>query len=155
MLISRFAQALTQRWDADQLIGYKQPLIALALGLSLTACQVGFALTEMTPDILVARLASDNPPVLLDVRSPQEYAEGHIPGAINIPYREVPNRLDELAAFKTDEIVVYCEVGVRAGIAELALEQAGYQRIVQLEGDMRAWRDLGGPIATVAPEITP
>ncbi|MEM0982284.1 MAG: rhodanese-like domain-containing protein [Cyanobacteria bacterium P01_H01_bin.58] len=155
MLISQLAQAFTRQWDAMRPTGYKPLLIAFVLGLSLTACQVGFSLTEMTPAILAARLASDNPPVLLDVRSPQEYAAGHIPGAINIPYREVPHRLDELAAFKTDEIVVYCEVGVRAGIAELALEKAGYQRIVQLEGDMRAWRDSGGPIATVAPEITP
>lgn len=155
MLRSLLRSAKAKRFAAIRPMSYQQWLIAVVLGLSLTACQVGFSLAAMTPDILMARLESDNPPVLLDVRSPQEYAEGHIPGAINIPYREVPNRLDELADFITQEIVVYCEVGVRAGIAELALEQAGYQHIVQLEGDMRAWRDFGGPIATVAPEITP
>jgi len=68
----------------------------------------------------------------------------------NIPYREVPQRWPELAEF-TDEMVVYCEVGIRAAIAERILEQTGFQQIVTLAGDMRGWRAAGLPLSPPVP----
>ena len=53
--------------------------------------------TVLAPMELAARLEAGTAPVLLDVRSPEEFAAGHIPGAINIPYDEIPARLAEIA----------------------------------------------------------
>ena len=146
-ILSVSGRRAASRWPIASLRGL---VVSFFLGLMLVACQAGWSAEPMTitPDVLMTRLDSPQGLVILDVRSEAEYAEGHIPGALNIPYREIPDRLDELDGFKTHEIVLYCEVGVRAGIADLVLEQAGFQRTIPLQGDMRAWRQQGFPIAT-------
>lgn len=127
---------------------FKILIVLATLGVTLGLCQVGWsAPEEISVQTLMTRLASDQAPLVVDVRSAEEFAAGHIPGAINIPFREVPERLDELQAITTD-IVVYCEIGVRAAIAELTLEQAGFEQILTLEGDIQAWRQAGLPLET-------
>jgi rhodanese-related sulfurtransferase len=80
------------------------------------------------------------------VRSEKEYAEGHIPGAVNIPHDQLSDRLSEIDAAKTDEIVVHCRSGYRAGIAEKILIEVGYSDIRNLDGHMDAWKSGGYPI---------
>ena len=127
---------------------FKILIVLATLGITLALCQVVWsAPEEISVQTLMTRLESDQAPLLLDVRSAEEFAAGHIPGAINMPFREVPERLDELRATSTD-IVVYCEIGVRAAIAELALEQADFEQILTLEGDIQAWRQAGLPLET-------
>lgn len=136
-----------------QLLGV---LSGLALIAILVVAQVGWSAPEtISAPALMARLNTDTAPLILDVRSPEEYAAGHIPGARNLPYREIPDQLATLSEFLTDEVVVYCEVGVRAGIAEIMLEQAGFQQVLPLEGDMQGWREAGLPISTEIPENIP
>jgi len=129
--------------------------LALLLGFSLAIFlawgQVGSSTPEqIAPQALMTRLEAGTAPLILDVRSPAEYTAGHIPTAVNIPYREVPQRWPELAEF-TDEMVVYCEVSIRAAIAERILEQTGFQQIVTLAGDMRGWRAAGLPLSPPVP----
>jgi len=64
-------------------------------------------------------------PLLLDVRTPQEYAAGQIPGAVNLPLDELRARLAELPRDRA--IAVYCQVGQRAYLATRILRQAGFQ----------------------------
>jgi len=90
---------------------------------------------------LLSRLESSDPPVVLDVRTPQEFAAGHIVGALNIPIDEVEGRLGELDGARTGEVVVYCEKGPRALKALAVLERAGFAGARHLEGDMSAWRE--------------
>ncbi len=101
---------------------------------------------EVPPDTLAARLAAGTPPLVLDVRTPEEYAEGHVPGAINIPHTEVAARLDELAPYRDREIVLYCRSGRRAGIAADVLKEAGFSRLAHLSGDMPGWAARGLPV---------
>jgi len=82
---------------------------------------------------------------ILDVRTTGEYASGHIPGALNIGHKEISGRLDELAANKDKNIVVYCERGGRARMAQSDLTKAGFPNVYHLAGDMAAWRDAGQP----------
>lgn len=95
--------------------------------------------------LLVERLESDEPPLLVDVRTPGEYRDGHVPGAINIPLQELLRRMDELRAYRNTEMVLYCESGVRAGHAGRMLEQRGFTELRSLEGHMSAWRGAGLP----------
>lgn len=84
-------------------------------------------------------------PALIDVRSAEEYAAGHIPGAIHIPYQHVAERIDEVDA--PNRVAPYCQVGPRARKGEAALRARGYaQPIYQLEGGLRAWRAGGYPV---------
>ena len=64
--------------------------------------------------------------VWLDVRSAEEYAQGHIDGAINIPHTEIARRIGELNLDKATPIAIYCKSGRRAGIALEALKELGY-----------------------------
>jgi len=78
--------------------------------------------------------------VVLDVRTPQEYASGHVPGARNIPVGELSDRIPELRSRDNAEIVVYCESGRRAGKAASMLKENGFLNIRHLQGDMAQWR---------------
>ena len=82
---------------------------------------------------------------VLDVRTPQEYAEGHVPGAVNVPYDQLASRLAEVP--KDKDVVLYCKSGRRAGIAAETLTANGYTRLSHLEGDMPAWLAKGRPVA--------
>ena len=96
---------------------------------------------------LIAWQQAEKPMQLLDVRTPGEFAQGHIKGAINIPY----DQLDQhLARFDKDtEIVVYCRSGRRAAIAEDVLINNGLLKVSHLEGDILGWEAKGLPIEVV------
>ncbi len=101
---------------------------------------------SITPGELVEQIQLERAPLILDVRSEKEYAEGHIPGALNIPHDELLDRLSEIDVAKTEEIVVHCRSGYRAGIAEKVLIEADYSNVRDLEGHMNAWQSAGYPI---------
>ena len=83
--------------------------------------------------------------LILDVRSRKEYQSGHIPGALHIGYREISAHLDRLRPDADKQIVVYCEMGPRARIAQRTLLKNGFSNVVHLSGDMSAWRRAGLP----------
>jgi len=80
--------------------------------------------------------------LLLDVRTPQEFAAGHLDGAVNIPVQQLEARLSELAAKKDRPIVVYCRSGARSASAAKLLAAAGHSRVFDL-GAMSSWKRPG------------
>ncbi len=84
--------------------------------------------------------------VILDVRSAEEYAEGHVPGAINIAHSEIQERLPELIQFKDQTLVLYCRSGRRAGLAAAILAENQFTQLLHLEGDMQGWQKSDYPI---------
>ena len=100
---------------------------------------------QITQSELLGHIESDTLPVILDVRTPEEYKQSHVPGAINIPVQDLENRLEELTVPEGDFIAVYCERGVRADSAEDILYAAGFDSIFHLQGDMSEWRKQGLP----------
>ena len=96
----------------------------------------------IAPDQLVQQMEKkDKDLVLLDVRTPEEFAAGHIPGAINIPHDQLPNRLAEIAGAKEKDVVVYCRTGRRSAIAQETLTTQGFKSVRHLEGDMVKWQE--------------
>jgi rhodanese-related sulfurtransferase len=81
---------------------------------------------------------------VLDVRSPEEFKEGHVPGAVNVPYDQIASRLADVP--KDKDVVLYCRTGRRAGIAAEVLQANGYTRLSHLEGDMTEWVEKGRPV---------
>jgi rhodanese-related sulfurtransferase len=69
---------------------------------------------------------------VVDVRTPEEFTDGHVPGAVNIPYDEVGARLGEIGPPSTP-VLVYCYSGGRAATAARTLQEKGYQRIYNME----------------------
>ena len=74
---------------------------------------------------------------LVDVRTPQEFASGHIPGAVNIPVQDLGRRMTELDG-KERPIVLYCRSGARSSTAARMLKSAGYAQVHDL-GSMGRW----------------
>ena len=74
---------------------------------------------------------------VVDVRTAEEFASGHVPGAINIPYDQLPRRAAEIGPPGTT-VVLYCRSGRRSGIAFDALKKAGYGNLYDF-GSVSAW----------------
>jgi phage shock protein E len=74
---------------------------------------------------------------VVDVRTPEEFASGHVPGAVNIPYDQLPGRAAEIGPPSTS-VVLYCRSGRRSGIAVEALQKVGYTKLYDLQ-TVTAW----------------
>jgi NADPH-dependent 2,4-dienoyl-CoA reductase/sulfur reductase-like enzyme/rhodanese-related sulfurtransferase len=85
----------------------------------------------------VLAAAAGESPYLVDVRTPQEYADGHIPGAINIPVDDLRSRLGEIP--RDRQIAVYCQVGQRGYLATRILHQTGFDA-VNVGGGYKTYR---------------
>ena len=84
--------------------------------------------------------------LILDVRSPSEFNEGHIEGAQNTDHEEVGSIADDLKKYKT--VYVHCKMGGRAKIASETLTNSGLDNVVCVgEGGMHRWAEKGWPIA--------
>ncbi len=99
----------------------------------------------VTQEEMLRMIDAGTAPMILDVRTAEEYAEGHVPGAINISHDELADRLTEIEAAKEAGLIVYCRSGRRAGIAEALLLGQGYVDVQHLEGDMLAWLEAARP----------
>ncbi|MFN3980858.1 MAG: rhodanese-like domain-containing protein [Caldilinea sp.] len=98
---------------------------------------------KIAPADYQAKFGANVEHVLLDVRTPQEFASGHIPGAINISIDELTGRLSEVPQDKP--VVLYCRSGNRSNQAAQILDRAGYTQIYDLGGIIN-WVQQGYPI---------
>jgi phage shock protein E len=89
-------------------------------------------------------LAKDKKVVLLDVRTPEEYRQAHLHGALLIPLSELGTRLQEIPRDRT--LLVYCSVGGRSTSAAGILAARGYRDIYQMSDGMVGWYKNGFPI---------
>jgi rhodanese-related sulfurtransferase len=123
--------------------------VFIALVALLASCARNHAAAggPIDPSELAARISSGSAPTILDVRTPEEFASGHIAGAINVPVSELPARLASLKLSPGEEIVVHCQRGSRAASAESILRESGYTRVRDLSGHMEAWQAGGYPVA--------
>jgi rhodanese-related sulfurtransferase len=125
-------------------------LILLILGSVIAACapSADVASPEVVSGLIDAqtynqRFVDGEDHLLIDVRTPEEFASGHIPGAINISVQSLPDRLDEVPNDET--IVVYCRTGNRSATATDILVDAGYAPVYDL-GGIVDWVSAGYPV---------
>jgi len=71
---------------------------------------------------------------LIDVRTGQEFAQGHLDGALNIPWQETGKLMSAIGTDKTRPVVVYCRSGNRSGKSKVALEAQGYTNVFNATG---------------------
>jgi len=97
--------------------------------------------TSISRDRLAYRIEAGSPPLILDIRSREDYARSHIPGAINIPVDELPTRMAELPIAKSDEVVVVQQLPWDPGekLAKETLRESGYSDVRHLTGQLRKW----------------
>jgi sulfur-carrier protein adenylyltransferase/sulfurtransferase len=89
-------------------------------------------------------LASDSY-AIVDVRERDEWAEGHIPGAVHIPRGNLESRIEAAVPDRSTPVVVYCSSGNRSAFAAKSLEELGYEDVVSLAGGFTDWKRSGFP----------
>jgi rhodanese-related sulfurtransferase len=92
------------------------------------------------------RMLNRDDAVVVDVRSPNEYAGGHVPDSINIPLDSLKARLADLQKFSGRPLIVNCATGVRSGGACRQLRKLGFDKVFNLGGGINAWVEAGLPI---------
>ena len=82
----------------------------------------------------------------IDVRTPEEYEQGHIPGAINIPLETLPDKVARLPKDMDTLIVVHCKSGWRGSLGMVTMRQLGYVNSKGFNGSWLAWKDANHPV---------
>ena len=94
------------------------------------------------PNELAERLDGEGAPLVLDVRDAAEFAGGHIPGSVNVPYAELAGRRDELP--RDRPIAAICSGGKRSGLAASVLQREGFDQVVHVGvGGVGTWQRQG------------
>lgn len=103
------------------------------------------AATEIDIAGFHAKHTAGEVPLLVDVRTDDEWNSGHVPGAIHIPMQEIQGRLSELDAHKDGPIYFICASGGRSGRVSAQLRNEGYQA-VNVMGGTSGWKAAGYPV---------
>jgi len=99
---------------------------------------------EVEPSDAV-RLINDGAQVL-DVRSAEKYAQGHIVGARSVPLGDLDGQLDALSRFRDKPVLVCCDMGPSGGKAVAALRKASFEKVFNLRGGLTAWQRENFPL---------
>lgn len=100
---------------------------------------------EVTPAQTKAMLDAGKDVVYLDVREPNEWNLGRIPGAVHLPRGHLESKLEGMVD-RTKAIVVYCARGNRSALAALTMKHMGYEDVASMSGGFQGWADIGGEV---------
>lgn len=103
---------------------------------------------EVTPQEVEAALAEGEPLVLLDVREPNEYLEGHLPGAVLVPRGVLEMGAPQAAPDPAARVIAYCAGGMRSALAADTLQEMGYTNVASMSGGFRTWLQAGLKVVT-------
>ena len=120
----------------------------LTIILGLVFCSHVFAEVELI-DAAVLKKRIENPDnnlILLDVRTVKEYQSGHIKNSINIPHVKLIQNINLLDQYRDQPVVIFCRSGKRAQLVIDALIENKFDQIIDLEGDILAWKTSGFPV---------
>jgi len=112
------------------------------------------AVPEVSVEQVHGRLAAGDPPVLIDVRDPDEYREGFIEGAVGISRGFLEFKVQDAFPDSETPIVLYCLSGLRSLLAARAHQALGYRNVASMAGGIRRWKELRLPLVKEEP-LTP
>ena len=107
---------------------------------------------EVSAATLLEQIDSGTAPTIIDVRTETEFAQGHVPGAIHIPFEAIRGRVDSIPGSRRDTVVVYCGHGPRAWMAGAVLRKHGFTDVRYLTGHFSKWRAGGLRLERAAPQ---
>ncbi len=107
--------------------------------------QIKQEIVEIDARTLAVELASAQPPLLIDVREPDEYEQGAIVEALHIPRGFLESRIEAAAPDHAQRIVLSCASGARSAFGAKALADLGYTKVVSLAGGFSGWKQAGNP----------
>ena len=112
-----------------------------------TACVITMlACGLLTPGAMAAGPVKTPSPVVIDVRTEQEWKAGHLEGAILIPHEQISEEIAKVTSDRKAQVFLYCRSGRRSGIAREYLKKSGYENVINLGSMESASRELGRSI---------
>ena len=120
--------------------------VAISLGFALQASSYAADSRVKAIDVQQGKSMNRNGALLLDVREPDEYHQGHAPGSVLIPLGQLKSRLREIRAFESKPIAIICRSGRRSAQAAEILSQSGFADVSNVQGGMLAWEMAALPI---------
>lgn len=121
-------------------------LLPLLLTLVISSCQAQKFTESTDTKTFEEKLRTTPEKVILDVRTPKEYASGHIAGAINIDYEDTSFKSKMARLDKQKIYFIYCEGGGRSKLALTIMKQQGFTRIVELDDGIDDWKKHHFPV---------
>ena len=101
---------------------------------------------ECTVDDVKRRLDANESFLLVDVREENEFAKGHLPGAIHLGKGVIERDIEERIPDHAADIVLYCGGGYRSALAADNIQKMGYTNAISMDGGWRGWNDAGYPV---------
>ena len=92
------------------------------------------------------RIMNQEDGVVLDLRTAKEFDDGHIAGAINVPFGELSTRLKELAKHKESPLILVCKMGQHSSAANKTLTEDGFVNVKRMDGGMGEWTSANMPV---------
>jgi hydroxyacylglutathione hydrolase len=98
------------------------------------------------------RLSSNQPPVVIDVRTPREREQKHIDGSLSVPLNRLADHLSSLP--KDRHLLIYCAGGYRSSVAASLLQRSGFHSVAEIAGGFAAWEAANLPVVAPAAEAS-
>lgn len=121
--------------------------VALASGVALIVPTLGKG-SGLSPQDMV-QLMNREKAVVIDVCSAEEFAQGHVIGAKNLPLGELEAKLAQVVKNKATPVVMVCQVGARSARAAATAQKLGYENVQSLAGGLKAWQAANMPVEKV------
>jgi rhodanese-related sulfurtransferase len=121
--------------------------VALASGVALIVPTLGKG-SGLSPQDMV-QLMNREKAVVIDVCSADEFAQGHVIGAKNLPLSELEAKLAQVVKNKATPVVMVCQVGARSARAAATAQKLGYENVQSLAGGLKAWQAANMPVEKV------
>lgn len=118
--------------------------VALASGVALIVPTLAKG-SGLSPQDMV-QLMNREKAVVIDVCSPEEFAQGHVIGAKNLPVGELEAKLAQVVKNKSTPVVMVCQVGARSSRAVATAQKLGYEKVQSLAGGLKAWQAANMPV---------
>lgn len=130
-----------RKWSNSRIISHllSGPLVMGALAVLLAACGASQpTYKQISQDEAMKTMKDESGYLIVDVRTPEEFAEGHIPGAINVPNEEIGIEMPDALPDKDQLLLVYCRRGNRSKEASQKLADMGYTNVYEF-GGIETW----------------
>lgn len=118
----------------------------VAIALEIRHRSTGSGAVGPTEAVLLANQGA----LMLDVRTDEQYAEGHIIDARHVRGSDLESSVETLKKYKDKSVVVYCDTGATSGAATRLLKSKGFTKVVNLRGGLQAWKQENLPVVREA-----
>jgi thioredoxin len=122
-------------------------LLIVILAISASSCEQATAQNELKAEAFKQKLESTGDEILLDVRTPGEYSEGHLQDALNIDWNGDAFETEAAKLDMSKPVFVYCLAGSRSAAAAEKMREMGFKQVYELKGGILKWRAAGLPEA--------